>query len=56
MADVVGWRAVDKFVSDPLCHGETMEKKWRKAKKEAKEEEAAESRGEYSYEIYEIIS
>ena len=42
MADVAGWRAVDKFVSDPLCDGETMEKKWRKAKKEAKEEEAAE--------------
>ena len=42
MADVAGWRAVDKFVADPLCDGETMEKKWRKAKKEAKEEEAAE--------------
>ena len=37
MADVAGWRAVDS-----LCDGETMEKKWRKMKKEAKEEEAAE--------------
>ena len=42
MADVAGWTAVDKFVSDPLCDGETMEKKLRKAKKESKEEEAAE--------------
>ena len=42
MADVAGWRAVDKFVADPLCDRETMGKKWRKAKKEAKEEEAAE--------------
>ena len=42
MADVAGWRTVDNFVADPLCDGETMEKKWRKAKKEAKEEEAAE--------------
>ena len=42
MADVAGWRAVKKFVADPLCDNESMEKKWRKAKKEAKEEEARE--------------
>ena len=30
MADVAGWKAVEKFVSDPLCDGETMERRWRK--------------------------
>ena len=48
MADVAGWKAVEKFVSDPLCDGETMERRWRKAKKEAKEEEVTEKgKGEW---------
>ena len=42
MADVAGWRAVEKFTSDPLCANKSEEKRWRKAKKEAEEELARE--------------
>ena len=51
MADMAGWRAVEKFTSDPLCTNESEEKRWRKAKKEAKEEEAREkARGAVKWE------
>ena len=36
-ADDAGWHAVEQFHRDPLCDNETEEKRWKRAKKEAKE-------------------
>ena len=39
LADKASWQAVDNYIKDPLCENDEDYKRWRKAIKEAKEEE-----------------
>ena len=44
-ADDAGWDAVEQFHRDPLCSTEDQEKRWKKAKKEAREGKRKEDLG-----------